>query len=491
MSHSDNAIGIRPGDVLDGKYRIDGVLGAGAMGIVVAAHHLQLDERVALKFLMPSALNSAEATVRFAREARATAKIKSEHVARVFDVGTLENGSPYIVMEYLEGSDLNAWLAQNGPLPVKQAIELVLQACEAIAEAHSHGIIHRDLKPSNLFVARRNDGSLSIKVLDFGISKMTSDSDMTATSTQAVMGSPCYMSPEQMGSSKDVTPQSDIWSLGVILFELIAGRLPFCGETLPAICLKIATEPPPPLRSVVPEAPPLLEATINKCMERDPSKRFQDVAELAVALRDFGPKRARASVERIQGILNRSLEPGAPLLAPDMTRDSTVIATMAPVGRTTTGFAVHGRKRTAALGVAAVLAAALGVAFVHRGALPRLGTPAPAALHADIAPLAPALNAPPPDVKLPPIVVLPPPAMPTPAETASADPDVEVLPSHAHKTTRTAVVAPRTAPIAAPAIAPPVHSAPPAASHAASTDCDPPFYFDDTGIRVFKKECVH
>src|SRR5262245_6617782 len=186
--------GVREGDVLAGKYRIDKILGAGGMGVVVAAHHEQLDTRVAIKFLLPQALANTEAVERFAREARAAVKIQSEHVARVSDVGTLDNGAPYMVMEYLEGSDLAAWLHESGPLPVEQAIEFVLQACEAIAEAHAIGIIHRDLKPANLFVIRRPDGVLSVKVLDFGISKATglsaSGSDMTRTS--AVMGSPLY-----------------------------------------------------------------------------------------------------------------------------------------------------------------------------------------------------------------------------------------------------------------------------------------------------------
>ncbi len=170
---SHSAAGVREGDILAGKYRVERVLGIGGMGVVVAAHHMQLDERVALKFLLPEALGNAEAVARFAREARAAVKIKSEHVARVTDVGTLPNGAPYMVMEYLEGGDLAAWIKQRGALPVEQAVEFVLQTCIAVADAHALGIIHRDLKPANLFCVRRSDGQLSIKVLDFGISKMT------------------------------------------------------------------------------------------------------------------------------------------------------------------------------------------------------------------------------------------------------------------------------------------------------------------------------
>src|SRR6185295_3411573 len=163
---------VHEGQILAGKFRIERVLGQGGMGIVVAATHLQLDERVALKFLLPEALSNPEAVERFTREARAAVKIKSEHVARVSDVGMLETGAPYMVMEYLEGEDLGHWVSQRGALPTTQAVEFVLQAAEAIAEAHALGIVHRDIKPANLFCVRRADGLLSVKVLDFGISKL-------------------------------------------------------------------------------------------------------------------------------------------------------------------------------------------------------------------------------------------------------------------------------------------------------------------------------
>ena len=180
-SPPDSGAGVEPGQVLAGKYRIERVLGVGGMGVVVAAHHLQLDERVALKFLLPEALHNPEAVARFAREARAAVKIKSEHVARVSDVGQLENGAPYMVMEYLEGSDLSAWLHDRGALPFEQAVDFVLQAGEAIADAHALGIVHRDLKPANLFCVRRSDGQLTIKVLDFGISKLTTTARSSRT----------------------------------------------------------------------------------------------------------------------------------------------------------------------------------------------------------------------------------------------------------------------------------------------------------------------
>src|SRR5689334_2926653 len=189
---------VQPGEVLAGKYRVERILGMGGMGVVVSAWHLQLEERVALKFMLPDALENQEAVSRFSREARAAVKIKGEHVARVSDVGKLENGSPYMVMEFLEGIDLSKALERYGVCQLPDAVDYVLQACEAIAEAHSQGIVHRDLKPANLFLTRRPDGTPMIKVLDFGISKMSSGGVDNLTRTTATMGSALYMSPEQM-----------------------------------------------------------------------------------------------------------------------------------------------------------------------------------------------------------------------------------------------------------------------------------------------------
>ena len=235
--------GVREGDLLAGKYRVERVLGAGGMGAVVAAYHMQLETKVALKFLLPAMLANEEAVTRFAREARAAVRITNEHVARVLDVGTLESGAPYIVMEYLDGTDLAGWLRQRGPLPIEEAIDFVLQAGEAIAEAHALGIVHRDLKPANLFCIRSADGRPTIKVLDFGISKVTnlsaSASNLVKTQTATLMGSPFYMSPEQMEATHAVDARTDIWALGVILFELLTGKVPFYGETVPEVSLKI------------------------------------------------------------------------------------------------------------------------------------------------------------------------------------------------------------------------------------------------------------
>lgn len=303
------------GEVLAGKYRVEKLLGQGGMGVVVAARHLQLQERVAVKLMLTDDTNE-EAVERFVREARAAARIESDHVAHVSDVGVLTDGRAYLVMEYLDGQDLSQLLESRGRLPAAEAVDYLLQACEAIAEAHSLGIVHRDLKPSNLFLTRRRDRTPHVKVLDFGISKMGTPSmaHIPITSTSALMGSPLYMSPEQMTSTKDVDARSDIWALGVVLYELLAALAPFDGESLPQVCARVMQEQPASLAAVVPGLPAGLAAIVNRCLEKRPDARYQSLAELALALAPFGTLDSFQSVERIQRLL------GAPdflLLAPD------------------------------------------------------------------------------------------------------------------------------------------------------------------------------
>jgi len=306
------------GQILGGKYRVDRVLGAGGMGMVVAATHLQLDERIAIKFLLPEALQNPEAVARFGREAKAAVKIRGEHVARVIDVGTFENGAPYMVMEHLDGRDLSALIQAHGAMSPADAVDAVLQACEALAEAHALGIVHRDLKPANLFMVRRPDGTPSVKVLDFGISKLTAvGADHSMTKTSAVMGSPLYMSPEQMTASRNVDARTDIWAIGVVLYELLTGRVPFLAETLPEICGLILTAAPPALRDHAPGVPDALQSVVQRCMEKDRERRFANVSELAHALSPFGSRATSRSVERIARILGASSVLDAlPLSAP-------------------------------------------------------------------------------------------------------------------------------------------------------------------------------
>ena len=303
---------VQPGDLLAGKYRIERVLGRGGMGVVVSAVHEALDERVALKFLLPEALANQEAVQRFLREARAAVKIRSEHVARVTDVGTLESGAPYMVMEYLDGVDLARYLESRGPLPVPEAVEYMLQACEALAEAHALGIVHRDLKPANLFRIERVDGTPSIKLLDFGISKVIAH-QVALTQTSSMLGSPLYMAPEQMTSSKHVDARADVWALGIILFELVTGEPPFQGETLPEVCAQNLTTEPRPIRALRGDVPPELESVVARCLHKEREQRYGSVAELAVALGPFAPQRALVSVERVSRVLNRQgAEPSEP-----------------------------------------------------------------------------------------------------------------------------------------------------------------------------------
>jgi eukaryotic-like serine/threonine-protein kinase len=295
---------VQIGDLVAGKYRIDRVLGAGGMGVVVAAVHEQLDQRVALKFLLPEVSAHTEIVQRFVREARASVRIHSEHVARVLDVGTLVSGVPFMVMEYLEGQDLAQTLLARGPLPVDESVGFLLEACEAVAEAHSLGMVHRDLKPANLFLARRPSGKPTIKVLDFGISKIpVTERDQIVTRTSTVMGSPGYMSPEQMMSSDKVDVRSDIWSLGVVLYELLGQRLPFQGNTMPELIASILQKTHQPLAQVRGDVPIGLANVIDTCLQKEPAGRYANIAELARALAPFGPSRSELSVERVEAVL--------------------------------------------------------------------------------------------------------------------------------------------------------------------------------------------
>jgi eukaryotic-like serine/threonine-protein kinase len=296
---------VKPGDVLAGKYRVERVLGAGGIGVVVAATHLTLDQQVALKFLLPTYVSAPAALERFAREARAAAKLKSEHVARVLDTGMLEDGAPYIVMEYLEGADLSHWIAQSGRLPLATAVDFVLQACEALAEAHAVGIVHRDLKPANLFVTAGTDGSAVVKILDFGIAKTNakvSGSDHSLTATSAIVGSPLYMSPEQLESSRDVDHRTDIWALGAILYELTTGELPFSAPTLPQLCVQVIKHPARPPSSIAPDLPPAFDQVVAHCLEKAVANRFESVQALSHALLPFARPDSRVRVERISRV---------------------------------------------------------------------------------------------------------------------------------------------------------------------------------------------
>jgi serine/threonine protein kinase len=300
--------------MLGGKYRVESTLGAGGMGVVLLVQHIELAQRVAIKLMMPGVDHDQQAVARFLREARAAAGIQSEHVVRIFDVGTLESGAPYMVMELLRGEDLNQLLANVGRLAISDAVDYVLQACHAIGEAHAMGIVHRDLKPSNLFLTKRSDDSALVKVLDFGISKaMNPDKEgqvsANLTATSAVMGSPLYMSPEQVRNAKQVDARTDVWSLGVILHELLSGATAFHADTLPGICAAIIADDPVPLRSIRDDVPAELEAIVTKCLEKSVNRRFQTVRELMAALRAFGSSKLQLGSRPIASTMRESGNP--------------------------------------------------------------------------------------------------------------------------------------------------------------------------------------
>ena len=282
-----------PGELIAGKYRVERQLGDGGMGVVVAAVHVKLAERRAIKIMRPEIAVSAESTRRFLREAQAAARLKSEHVARVYDVDELDGGVPYMVMEYLDGADLAALLATTGALPVSEATLYIRQACEALAEAHAAGLVHRDIKPSNLFLTRRADGSPMIKVLDFGIAKAVMSDEAAKrsalTARGLLLGTAHYMSPEQMEGAADIDARTDIWSLGVTLYELISGKLPFDADTFMKLYGLITEVDPRPLAEVLPDRPPELEALIHRCLAKHRDERPASAMELAEALRPFSP----------------------------------------------------------------------------------------------------------------------------------------------------------------------------------------------------------
>ncbi len=363
---------VAEGEVLAGRYRVERVIARGGMGVVVAAKHIQLGQRVAIKVLHHQSGDAAQSVARFLTEAKASALLRSEHVVKVSDVGMLDGGAPFMVMEFLDGADLASVLDQEGPLPAPIAVDFVLQALEGLAAAHAARLVHRDLKPGNIFRTSRDDGSTIIKVLDFGVSKASS-ADMraegTVTTTDAVFGSPLYMSPEQMQSATRVDERSDIWSLGIVLFELLTGRLPFEAESMAGLAVAIATQQPATLSAYLTNTPPGLDDVIAKCLAKRPDGRYANVAELASDLEPFVPD-ARSRVERIQRLLLGKTNPSRPIPSAISSRKVLLGAeTLGPVDAGTDAFATQPPKKSRAWMIAAVglmVTASVGGAVILR-----------------------------------------------------------------------------------------------------------------------------
>ncbi len=298
---AENAYTVAPGTLLSGKYRVVRTLGRGGMGLVVEAFHLELQVAVAIKLLLPELMEYTEAASRFQREARAVTRLGSQHVARVLDVDVLPSGEPFIVMEYLKGKDLAQVGRESMPISVGEAVDYIVQACDALAEAHGLGIVHRDIKPANLFLADRPGDDRMIKVLDFGVSKvLTGDTgEVSITHTTTILGSALYMSPEQMRSSKNVDARTDIYALGACLYEMLARRPPYLAGSFPELCAAVYSGPPTPITEWSPDVPEGLARVIDKALAHEPDARYADVPELVHALAPFAQEATRTRVDAI------------------------------------------------------------------------------------------------------------------------------------------------------------------------------------------------
>jgi serine/threonine-protein kinase len=306
--------GLAEGVVLLDKYRVVRELGAGGMSRVLCAQHVALGTKVAIKVLHPHLASLPDAPQRFVREAQAATRIKSEHVAQVIDVGTLPDGTPYMLMEYLEGKDLGRYVKEGKRFDVADAIDYVVQACDALARAHKAGVVHRDVKPSNLFLTTRPDGTPLVKVLDFGISKVVEEAakeNLELTKTTAIMGSALYMSLEQMRSSRTVDHRTDIWALGVTLYELLSGTHPFTAESFSELCVKVSLDPPDPLRRHRPDVPEELAQAIEIAYARNMQERYQTAGRLAEALVPWANEETLARIEAIQRFERASYPDGS------------------------------------------------------------------------------------------------------------------------------------------------------------------------------------
>jgi eukaryotic-like serine/threonine-protein kinase len=309
-----------PGEVLDGKYRVEHLLGEGGMGAVAKATHMLRRAPVALKFMSPAVLALQGAVERFVNEGVAASQIDSDHVVKVFDVGRMPSGAPYLVMEYLDGRDLGQLLAMmGGRLDITRTVHFALQILRALQTAHAAGIIHRDMKPSNCFVIDKDGEPDFVKLVDFGISKVRNDDSgrprANLTQTNSALGTPLYMAPEQARSPKDVDQRADLYSVGAIMYELVTGRTPYTCESgeYTEILFKIFTTEPDPVQMYRPDLPDGLAAVIHRALVRDPNNRYSSASEFAEALVPFADERSAQIIARVRGGRGRSILPNTPV----------------------------------------------------------------------------------------------------------------------------------------------------------------------------------
>ena len=423
-----NTPGFRSGQVIAGRYAIQRVIGSGGMATIVEAIHLELGSRVAIKVLH-TATTTNEAIDRFLREARAIFPLRSENVCRVLDLGRLPDGAPFIVMEFLEGTDFaNAFRATQ--VPPARAAAYVVQACKGLAEAHALGIVHRDIKPANLFLTKRSDGAELVKVLDFGISKLRREGDESLTAEGQILGTPRYMAPEQFGGAMEADARADVWAIGLVLYKLIAGRLPYTAITVADIYAELMNRAPEDIRRAVPGIDPALGAVVMRCIERDANKRFASARELGAALEAHAH---HAGTEVLP-----ATPPAAPA-APVPPEAPTTIADPAPSERSWRVLAI------AAIAVALLLLGAGVYAFARSSPQPvEAGTTMTITTTTTSSP------------------VVSTPTTPPIASSVTSSAPVVVAPP-----TTTRIPGPR------------------------KPDCSVPYYYDANHIKVFRPECVH
>ena len=472
---------VRPGVVIADKYRVEKELGRGGFGIVVKAHHLTLDQAVAIKVLTEgegSDTDWEEDAARFRREAMATAALKGDHVVRVLDIDVLPSGCPYIVMEYLEGQTLHEIVHTRGPLPIAEAIDIAIQVLAALAEAHGLGIVHRDLKPANVFIAHAGAGTSLVKVLDFGVSKMLESRSKPITRTGALIGTVAYMSPEQMLDAKRVDGRADLWSVALILYEALSRKLPFGESSSPTVVTAILGQPPIPLAQFRPDLPPALIAAIMRLLEKIPEQRFSTALEAATALAPFASPHSRFAFDAIR----RAPPPqgaAAPLpsgMVPTTHGRVQKVSTAPP--RTSPSVTPQPqKKKSSALWLilsfalaGAVLGVITAITFITQPRWLTLPKKDPAASSASVAPPAASSDAPP---------VASPSALVVVASAAPPAPSASVSsPTVGHAPT-----SPK------PTGSPKATAA--AAASSAKNPCDPPYVFDhETNIKKYKPECL-